>query len=81
MLEVDGYPDRADLHGEHVRRAIADGVPIVIDSDAHDVRHLAFPRRYGIDQARRGWATAADVLNTRPVDAFLAALKDGARRR
>ena len=81
VLEVDGYPDRADLHGEHVRRAIADGVPIVIDSDAHDVRHLAFPRRYGIDQARRGWATAADVLNTRPVDAFLAALKDGARRR
>ena len=57
------------------------GVPIVIDSDAHDVRHLAFPRRYGIDQARRGWATADDVLNTRPVDAFLAALKDGARRR
>jgi len=81
VLEVDGYPDRADLRDEHVRRAIAAGVPIVIDSDAHDVRHLAFPRRYGIDQARRGWATADDVLNTRPADAFLAALKDGARRR
>ena len=81
VLEVDGYPDRADLRDEHVRRTIAAGVPIVIDSDAHDVRHLAFPRRYGIDQARRGWATAADVLNTRPVDAFLAALKDRAGRR
>ena len=80
VLEVDGYPDRADLHGEHVRRAIADGVPIVIDSDAHDVRHLAFPRRYGIDQARRGWATAADVLNTRPVEGFLAGLKGRAAK-
>ena len=25
----------------------------------------------------RGWATAKDVLNTRPVEGFLAALKDG----
>jgi DNA polymerase (family 10) len=77
VLELDAYPDRLDLKDEHVRRAIAAGVPIVIDSDAHRVSHLAFPRAYGVDQARRGWATAADVLNTRPVDAFLAALKGG----
>jgi DNA polymerase (family 10) len=77
VLELDAYPDRLDLRDEHVRKTIAAGVPIVIDSDAHSVKHLAFPRAYGIDQARRGWATAADVLNTRPLDAFLAALKDG----
>jgi DNA polymerase (family X) len=81
VLELDAYPDRLDLKDEHVRRAIAAGVPIVIDSDAHSVKHLPFPRRWGIDQARRGWATAKDVLNTRPVDAFLAALKDGRTRR
>jgi DNA polymerase (family 10) len=80
VLELDAYPDRLDLRDEHVRRAIAAGVPIVIDSDAHSVKHLSFPRTYGIEQARRGWATAADVLNTRPVDAFLRALKGGAPR-
>src|SRR5262249_46334179 len=77
VLEVDGYPERLDLRDEHVRRAVAAGVPIVVDSDAHDISHLAFPRRYGIDQARRGWATADDVLNSRPLEGLLAALKDG----
>jgi len=81
VLELDAYPDRLDLKDEHVRKAIRAGVPLVIDSDAHSVKQLAFPRQYGIDQARRGWATAADVLNTRPVDAFLAALKSGGRER
>src|SRR5205809_7345102 len=81
VLELDAYPDRLDLKDEHVRKAIRAGVPLVIDSDAHSVKQLAFPRQYGLDQARRGWATAADVLNTRPVDAFLAALKSGGRER
>jgi DNA polymerase (family 10) len=81
VLEHDAYPERLDLKDEHVRRALAAGVPIVIDSDAHSVKHFAFPRLYGVDQARRGWATAAQVLNTRPLDAFLAALKGGAARR
>ena len=81
VLELDAYPDRLDLRDEHVRKAIAAGVPIVIDSDAHSVKHLGFPRRYGVDQARRGWATAADVLNTRPVEGFLAGLKGGDGKR
>src|SRR5881296_2741458 len=80
VLELDAYPDRLDLRDEHVRRAIGAGVPIVIDSDAHSVKHLPFPRQYGVDQARRGWASEADVLNSRPLDAFLAALKSGARQ-
>jgi DNA polymerase (family X) len=77
VLELDGYPERLDLKDEHVRRAIAAGVPIVVDSDAHSVKHLGFARHDGVEQARRGWATAKDVINTRPVDAFLAALKGG----
>jgi len=81
VLELDAYPERLDLRDEHVRRAVQAGVPIVIDSDAHSVKHLGFPRTYGVDQARRGWATAENVLNTRPVDAFLAALKGGGARR
>jgi DNA polymerase (family 10) len=77
VLELDAYPERLDLRDEHVRKAIAAGVPLVIDSDAHAVRHLTFPREWGVDQARRGWATKKDVLNTRPVEEFLAGLKGG----
>lgn len=79
-LELDGHPERLDLRDDHVRRAVAAGVKIVIDSDAHSVRHSAYAREHGVPQARRGWVTAADVLNTRPVDAFLAGLK-GAQAR
>ncbi len=80
ILELDAYPDRLDLKDDHVRKVIDAGLKIVIDSDAHSVAQLAFPEDYGIGQARRGWATADDVLNTRPVDAFLAGLKGGAKK-
>jgi DNA polymerase (family 10) len=79
VLELDAYPERLDLRDEHLRRAVSAGVPLVIDSDAHSVAHLVFGERFGIDQARRGWVTAADVLNTRPLGPFLAGLKGGGR--
>lgn len=80
VLEVDGYPERLDLRDEHVRRAIQAGAKLVIDTDAHSIHHLEY-MFFGIATARRGWATAADVLNTLPVEAFLAQLKGGATRR
>jgi DNA polymerase (family 10) len=75
VLELDAYPERLDLKDEHLRKAVAAGVPLVIDSDAHSTKHLPFPRQWGIPQARRGWVTANDVLNTRPLAGFLAGLK------
>lgn len=80
VLEVDAQPDRLDLKPEHVRKAVEAGVKLVIDSDAHHVRHFDFPERHGVPIARRGWATAADVLNTRSVKECLAGLKDARRR-
>jgi DNA polymerase (family 10) len=77
ILEIDAYPDRMDLKDEHVRKAVGAGVGLCIDSDAHDVKHLRYPEDFGIAVARRGWATEADVINTKPVDGFLAALKGG----
>ncbi|GIW40471.1 MAG: DNA polymerase/3'-5' exonuclease PolX [Candidatus Binatia bacterium] len=76
VLEIDAYPERLDLKDEHVRKAVAAGVPLVIDSDAHSVHQLAYTH-YGVATARRGWATKKDILNTRPLADFLAALKDG----
>ncbi len=80
VLEIDALPDRLDLKDEHVRKAVAAGVPLVIDSDAHRVAHLRYPDLYGVAVARRGWATAANVINTLPVEAFLRRLKGGTRR-
>jgi DNA polymerase (family 10) len=65
-LEVNGLPDRLDLRGEHVREALRAGVQIVCSTDAHSVRGLA-NMALSVATARRGWATAAHVVNTRPL--------------
>jgi DNA polymerase (family X) len=70
-LEVNGLPARLDLRGEHVRDALRAGVRIVCSTDAHSVRGLA-NMTLSVATARRGWAGAADVLNTQPLDAVLA---------
>jgi len=70
-LEVNGLPDRLDLRGEHVRDALKAGVEIVCSTDAHSVRGLS-NMALSVATARRGWATAGDVLNTRPLPALLA---------
>ncbi|HVM17225.1 MAG TPA: helix-hairpin-helix domain-containing protein [Gaiellaceae bacterium] len=71
-LEVNGLPDRLDLAGEHVRRAVAAGVALVCSTDAHSIRGLG-NMRLAVATARRGGATRADVLNTLPLDRLLAA--------
>jgi DNA polymerase (family 10) len=70
-LEVNGLPNRLDLCGEHVRSAIAAGVPITCASDAHSAQGLAAVQ-YAVHTARRGRATAADVVNARPLADLLA---------
>jgi DNA polymerase (family X) len=69
-LETNGLPDRLDLAGPEVRLAVEAGVPIVASTDAHSVRGLG-NMQLAIATARRGWATAADVVNTRPLDKIL----------
>jgi DNA polymerase (family 10) len=69
-LETNGLPDRLDLSGAEIKLAIEAGVPIVVSTDAHSVRGLG-NMRLAVHTARRGWATAADVVNTRPLDEVL----------
>jgi DNA polymerase (family 10) len=69
-LEVNGLPARLDLRGEHVREALRAGVQIVCSTDAHSVRGLE-NIELSVRTARRGWATAPDVVNTRPLRAIL----------
>jgi DNA polymerase (family 10) len=70
-LETNGLPDRLDLRDEEVHLAVDAGVPIVCSTDAHSVRGLG-NMELSVATARRGWATAADVLNTRRLDEVLA---------
>jgi DNA polymerase (family 10) len=65
-IETNGLPDRLDLSGPEIRRAIEAGVSIVASTDAHSVVGLA-NMELAIATARRGWTTAADVVNTRPL--------------
>jgi DNA polymerase (family 10) len=64
-LEVNGLSPRLDLSGAHVRDALRAGVKIVCSTDTHSTEGLG-GMRLSVHTARRGWATAADVLNTRP---------------
>jgi len=69
-LEINAHPTRLDLRDAHVRRAIELGVKVAINSDAHDVDTFSV-LPYGVATARRGWATAADVVNAWPVEEVL----------
>jgi DNA polymerase (family 10) len=73
-VELDSHPDRLDLSDTALVRARELGAKIVISTDAHRVAHLDHAR-YGVEQARRAWLEPRHVLNTLPVDEFLAALR------
>ena len=63
-LELNAHPERLDLLDTWCRVARDAGVPIAINSDSHspaDFDNL----RFGIGQARRGWLSKDDVLNTK----------------
>ena len=70
-IEVNGLPDRLDLRDDHVRMCVEAGLPILCNTDAHSVQGLG-NMLLAVGTARRGRATAADVLNTRPLDELLA---------
>ena len=70
-VEVNGLTPRLDLRDVHVRAAIEAGVPVVCSTDAHSARGLG-GMQFAIATARRGWATAPDILNTRPLDEIVA---------
>ncbi|MBX6384439.1 MAG: DNA polymerase/3'-5' exonuclease PolX [Microbispora sp.] len=73
IMEIDSYPDRADLPSDLVRLARHHGVKFSIDSDSHAIPHLAH-QRFGVGIAQRAWLTPDDVVNTWPLDRLLAYL-------
>lgn len=74
FLELNSQPDRLDLTDTWCRVAKEEGVLVAIDSDAHSAADLD-NLGWGVDQARRGWLSPDDVLNTRGLRELRALLK------
>jgi DNA polymerase (family 10) len=72
-VEHNAAPARSDLNDLNLRLAKEQGCKIVVNTDAHGTEELD-QIDYGIVQLRRAWLTAADVLNTLPVEGLLQAL-------
>ncbi len=70
-LEINASPERLDLKDIHAYRAREIGVPLVVSTDSHHYADLS-QRRYGIAVARRAWCEPKHLLNTLPLDQFLA---------
>jgi DNA polymerase (family 10) len=66
-IEINSQVDRLDLRDTQARLARDRGVRLIVDSDAHSPAALR-NQRWGVAVARRAWLTAADVLNTRPLE-------------
>ncbi|MGQ0634977.1 MAG: DNA polymerase/3'-5' exonuclease PolX [Planctomycetaceae bacterium] len=64
MIEINAHPNRLDIDDVGAAAAKAQGIPIIIDTDAHSVTGLDM-MRYGVFQARRAGLEAKDVANTR----------------
>ena len=62
-LEINAAPSRLDLEPSVVRKALASGVLLSVNTDAHSVPDLE-RALFGINVARRGWLEKTDVLNT-----------------
>src|SRR3989338_5442012 len=74
VLEIDADPYRLDLKDEYIRKAVAAVVKLSIDTDAHSKNSFHY-LEFGIAQARRGWAKASDIINTKSWRDMLKLLK------
>ncbi|MBC1272199.1 DNA polymerase/3'-5' exonuclease PolX [Listeria booriae] len=74
-LELNANPQRLDLTAKYLELAKERDVPIAINTDAHDTKHLDF-MEIGVRAATKGWLAKENVLNTRSKADFLAFIKN-----
>ena len=73
ILEINSS-SRLDLRDLYIRRAKAEGVKMIINTDAHQKEQMLL-MEYGVAQARRGWAEKEDIINTQSAGELLKYLK------
>lgn len=74
FLEINASPERLDLWDQYIRLAGDLGLKLAISTDAHRKSSLS-NMKYGVYQARRGWAEKSLILNTYPLDELRQTLK------
>jgi DNA polymerase (family 10) len=62
-LEINSWPNRLDIQDNLIRQAIDHNVKLTINTDSHAVNQMK-NMRFGIGQARRGWAKKSDIINS-----------------
>ncbi len=62
-LEMSAHPQRLDLNDVYARRAVAMGIPLSINTDAHRPEEMDL-MHFGVSMARRGWVEVDHVINT-----------------
>jgi DNA polymerase (family 10) len=74
-LEINAHPSRLDLDDVYARRAISLGIPLSINTDAHQPDEMDL-MHFGVATARRGWVEPRHVINTWETDKLLTWLKN-----
>jgi DNA polymerase (family 10) len=80
VLELNANPHRLDIDWRYLRQARGQGLTISINPDAHSPEGLG-DVSYGVGAARKGWVSAAAVLNARDLPAVRAWLEGRRGRR
>ena len=63
VIEINAYPNRLDLPDDLIKQALTKKVNLVINTDSHDVDQME-NMKYGVWQARRGYAQKSHIVNT-----------------
>src|SRR5699024_12594943 len=69
-LELNANPQRFDLTTEWLQKAASKGIPIAVNTDAHNTQSIHFIN-YGYRRAKRAWIQKQDIINTRIKDNIL----------
>ena len=71
ILELNANPYRLDLATAYLVEAQEAGVNIAINTDAHAIDQLDFMKT-GVDYGKKAWLKKETVVNTWPLDKFIA---------
>jgi DNA polymerase (family 10) len=74
VMELNAHPQRLDLNAGNLRAATRMGLKIAINTDAHWTSELDH-MRFGVYEARRGWLSKDNVINTYPLKKMMRAMK------
>ena len=74
ILELNANPYRLDLCVEHLEMAVAAGVPVAINTDAHAIDQLRF-MDIGVRYANKAWLKKDMIVNTWTQEQFEAFIR------